>query len=452
LADDVQARLHDFAFDIRAVWEFGPNLGTDRTALPGIYAVRDKLRRAYEQYRQIVRNVVVHDTLVDELDDTDHFADFLNLYFYTLQRLATMLNAMKLYQHNDAMSSLSSDISTYTSRIIRLYRRLAKIPMLPFLKSYAIRCGQLVETGRSHAVMIRHYNHAPHTGDIYGGSTDYQSDLSVWVTGGSTEWGKWLSNVEAALWALEGYITYDADVKADFIAIKEMIAAVSQVREMQGIWQPGLPDISSYPGVVSDMGMLTEMYTRAYITKEKVSGDTDQWTIFPVPGDTLVNSLIPVKSYAPFNPIFDTLPLGLPKFGFFSAGLELLQGAVDTSEGAVIGTDIHYNEQADPEYGNDRLFAETGAASDEYVYTRNDGWDQIGNEEGYDYSDELLNSDANYRISHIWRSVLSVGSVDARRWVQDNIGIVHEHWQPAQHFMEDWLMFICGQLKLPPGG
>jgi hypothetical protein len=312
------------------------------------------------------------------------------------------------------------------------------------IKAHGMREGLIVEFNTLHSILIRTPGLPKGTGDIYGGTNDYSSYGVDWLSN-STHQGYVIAAIESALLALETHCgTYSANQQDDFQAIRDMMEVINA--QMGPTWVPGLPDISELPGVVNAPGILTEYLSRGIFLKEDVSVGTDQWIVFPSPALADLHNLIPVKSYVQQSE-YDTLALGMAKYGFFVSGADSPAEDVNTS-GSAIGTDIRTDIGLEPSV--DTIFA---ASSHEYYYTRALGaWTEGAYATGYDVDAQMEAHHAKDSLDskHIWFKALQLANTGSYSFVDDQIAIVHEHYQPAQDLMEDYFIKLCEACKVSP--
>jgi hypothetical protein len=360
--------------------------------------------------------------------------------------LITLLCIPKLYQWNDAFNAMATYWTSEFSTLLRYYRRFSKIPMLPMIKAHMYRNAIPVEFNAAHCVMLRNMELPAGTGDIYGGANDYSDWGSTWVNNG-TSVTNLRKAIESALLALECNCgTYSATQKVDFTAIREMMELVNE--HIGVTWVPGVPDVRDLPGVVNVPSIVSEYLTRAITLKEDVSVGTDQWIVFPNPAGAHLNNLIPIKSYAPQSP-YDTMALGLAKYGFFVGGTDEPHADVNT-DGSMIGTDVVIGISNEPSV--DTIFAAASPAQ-EYLYSRDLGaWTVSAYAAGYDTASQIEAHHAKDSLAskHIWWKALQIPGSDKYAFVDDQIAIAHEHYQPAQDLMEDYYIELCRALNTDP--
>jgi len=341
------------------------------------------------------------------------FADFLNVYIYAVATCVTLFNADRLYQYNQAGSTFSEYLPKYMSRVTRLYRRLNSIMMAPGIVALAVKMGMIaMSTAHRMPPHIRLFDAGVLV--AYGGATDYDAfastDTPITYLNTDANLLKIVNNIERAVWALEGTISFDATTATDFTAIKDMMDMLNDVGG--GLYRSGLlPDEKSFPGLVDDRSLLNDWYDRGNIGNNNSGTKTAQG--FPIIGLSTngFNSRIPIMGFgAPSMEEF-TLFGAIKAFRFADT-----DGAVESASTTMLLVGMLWR------YGS---YASTNVKIPEALYTREDGWVTI-TDAVQDYNDgsncrAYLNTRSTRALHRYdltpWLGLLSTGL--EYKWVEE---------------------------------
>lgn len=433
-ADQIQAIVSPWKFTI-AGWT--PSGVTTANSLPEYNAGYTVTTDWYNYIRQMGKAALKYKQTPTALVSNDTVYDFMNICFYALANTVALLNLDRMYQYNQAFSTLYTYLPSKMSRVKRLYRRLSAIFMPNFIKAYAIKMGMIPYVPGKIAPHLRFWDDAWLV--AYGGAADYSAMTGLRpdeILLSDTHLSNFVSNIEKAVWALENNISFDANTATDFIAIKDAIDMIHDVPSVGQFYSQGLPDENSYPGLVADKSLLNDYYTRALISYDTHGVGDDEKNCFPVCGDTTFGGKVPVCGFGAPT-VEDFTLFGAAKI----ANLNSTAGArvaLATDEHEIYGTNFPDNP----------LVNEVG------IYTREDGWTQIvGNTT--DFGDgagirTFLNT-GHPQIRHIFFPHLFAGQLDADfefRFL-DTMEVDYTIWMDEEDLGPNHAQYIAASLGIP---
>jgi hypothetical protein len=381
-ADDILARFQVWAFDVRGYHDYGAFTLDIPTQME---AGEQILENWYDMARQQAKVALKYRHLPLVLGDDTHVINYLNAYVYVVANLSTLLNLDRLYMYNIAFARIQPYLPRRISQIRGMWRRAMAVRAPMLLKAHALRCGTIFHMPGRHAPVVRFWNHDAIDGH-YGGAADYTDDATVVaadtgtdgvlagdnVITGTTKLDVFLSNINIALWYLEGNITAGAE-SDDITAIKDMADMIHDV--IPGSWEQGLPGETSLPGIVVDPGLTTELYYRLIAYKTDESVGTDQWVIWPPPQPAGLAGRCPIYTLLPDfkTDIYSNCQLGAPKFAVFEDGVDYVERDVNTAV-RIAGSDIPTSAIPAQTFGVTEMFS---GGVREVLFTREDGFDTI---------------------------------------------------------------------------
>lgn len=274
LKSDIAVRMQMWMFDVQGFQDYGTfTLAT----IPGVTEGKTLLRDWYGHVRDMGKRNLKYKHLPTTLTDTMMLIYFLNVYFWVLANLTTLLNLNRLVQYSAGFAYLSVNLPQYMSRITRLWRRLSAIKAPSFIKAHAIRNG-LIVVGPDLAPTVRFWSSLPLLVAGSGGPTitaisNHSSALLV----SATDLGTLVANLESAERWLE---VGTSAIGTDFIAMKDLIDMCSDI--VPGAFETGLPDAANLPGITPEPSVYNDLLRRCYISKDIVTAGTDRWTMFPI--------------------------------------------------------------------------------------------------------------------------------------------------------------------------
>lgn len=355
--DDILLRMRVDAFSVRGYLDSDSPAFTG-TSPDGILDGELLLQDWYQLVRDMGKRSLKYKHLPVTLTDTDMLIYYLDVYFYVVANLTTLLNLNRLPMWNAGFAVLLALLPRYMSRIIRLWRRTSAIAAPTFLKAHAVRNGMIVSNPGSLAPTMRLWNKTMCLRESSGGPLNYAQDVYIAEMFGNVDkLGNFIADLEAAERWLEVGATLVAD---DFVAMRDLIDMTFDV--VPGSFVSGLPDSSSMPGIVNLPDVRTDILLRAVFRKDVVGAGTDQWIIFPIPGEVLFGGRIPVAGFGAPT-LYDYILLGAPKMGQF----ESVATRIDDVDSMyrIPGTDFPVTSQMSVILDMDTIFGDIVNASDE---------------------------------------------------------------------------------------
>jgi hypothetical protein len=319
---DVAARCTLWAFSVRGYQDYGTfTLGSP----PGVKDGEQVLQDWYGHVRDMGKRALKYKHLPTTLTDSDMLIYWMDVYFYVVANLTTLLNLNRLPQYNAGCAYLSQYLPRYMSRVTRLWRRTSALKAPSFLKAHAIRSGLIIGQDNVLSPTLRLWSNKFLLAAGSGGPTI--TDIADGVRGmfaSDAFLATFVTNLETAERWLE---VGTATIIDDFIAMKDLIDMTSDI--VPGTFTTGLPEGKDMPGIVWEPGIWSEYITRAYYTKDVVTAGTDRWIIFPIAAESAFASRIPIMGMGQPS-IYDFTLLGAPKYGVFNASLATRSADVDT--------------------------------------------------------------------------------------------------------------------------
>jgi len=325
------------------------------------------LRDWYSLVRDMAKRALKYKHLPTTLTDTDMLIYIMDVYYYLVANLATLINMNRLLQWNPGFARIGQQLPKYMSRITRLWRRASVLAMPTFLKMHAIRNGQIVHVPGVLAPTFRLWS--PEFLLSTNGPTitalNYDMDT---ILCSDAHMGTFVTNLESAERWLE---VGDPDIATDFIAVMDLINMTMDI--VPGAFDAGLPRPEDCPGLSQDPGVLTDLLRRAVFRKDVITAGTDKWIVFPCAEVTQLGGRIPVVGFGSPQ-LHDFTLLGAPKYGFFDSDLTLIYGDVDSTF-CIPGTEIPLqgNMSAAVTSWKDAFGKKTGGMGDETQWVAPDG-------------------------------------------------------------------------------
>jgi hypothetical protein len=444
--DDVTARLMQWAFTIRGYVDYG----TFTLGLPnGVTDGEVILQSWYSLVRDMAKKALKYKHLPSTLTDTDMLIYWLDVYHYVLANLTAMLCANRLGQYNQGFAYLTTSVSTYVSRLSRLWRRLSAVRAPNFLKAHAIRDGLIVNHPRYMAPTLRHW--APTfllaSGSGGPGITAINADTAaLYVTGNN--FATFVRNLEIAEQWLENGT---AAIATDFLAMKDLMDMTQDI--VPGTFEPGLPDQRNLPGIATVPTVTNDILRRAIFRKDVVASGTDRWLIFPIPGEALLGERVAITGFGELSKVYDFTLLGAPKFGCFNSGITTKSADVD-SDVRIPGTDFWLRSDHDSQDIRD-IFGMTSASLNEEHLTGTYG-SIVDLYDAFDTNDAAAFRDYEVRDSlrrlHVWDRFRVL---DREAWTAGWHRLIEEgardymFYAQAEDFGENYGEFLAEQLGIP---
>jgi hypothetical protein len=436
-ADQYQLTMSKMLFRLRGWHEYGENT----VYLEDYDAGSIVLANWYPYVRAMAKAALKYKHLPLNLNDTSTFEDYLNVYYYACHNLTALANLQVLVSYNEAFASLYQYLPSKFSRIRRLWARLAAIWAPNFLKTHAIKNGMICKWPGHFEPHFRLADENPLV--MYGGGADYTALRAYQpyeILQSNTYLTNLIDNIEKAIWALEGYITYDADVLEDVTSIVDLVHMSQDI--LPGRWVQGLPAFSSFPGLIDDPAYFTELYARCLVGVDSHGVYDDQLYIFPVAAEAQFRSLIPVKGWGQIDPFRAYSYMGAAKVAL------LANDKTEYSDTVLVwqyyGTDMPIRIDSNNAPGNDGC-----------QYSREDGW--MDREEPDDLGDasELalaVGEGTIMNARHIWMSQALIGQITYPGWefsMVDSHPVDFTFWMDPNDLGGNFGQFLAVQLGIP---
>jgi len=355
-ADAVQVWMEAMRFRIQGY----SVSGVSSAGLLNEYTAGETLLADWYTYgRQMGKASLKYKHTPTTLDDYTRVQDFFNIAFFALADLTMLGNLNHLYQYNQAFSSVYSYVPDKMSRCRRLWERLSTVFLPSELKAAAMKAGMIAVVPGVFPPYVRVWT--PTDLVMYGAAADYNDPITSQgiqpTLISNTYLTQFIDDIESAIWVLEGKANLTLDsgaAEADVIAIKDLIDMMHDVGA--GTFSQGLPDFQSLPGLLEDRSLYNDLLSRSIFILDSHGGDGDEFSAFPVVGDSALNNHVPIVGWGTPGVEEFTL-LGGPKLATMnSTGGAYEAGAAD--EYLLYGTH----------------FANNINTRQVEFYTREDGW------------------------------------------------------------------------------
>jgi len=368
------------------------------------------------------------------------WADWHNISFFVVANLGILLNLNKLYQYNQAFSTLYTYLPKMMGRILRLYRRAHCCPMPAWIVRYACKCGQIPYVPQQFAPHVRLWSSSGLV--MCGGATSTYNN--VVVTGGSNTPSTILAtealltqlveDIEKAIWVLEGnpYSTWATDAGS----IRDMLDLLARSPD-NGI-SVGLPAEDSWPGVLNDISLLNDWYCRG-INSYSSSGT---WhTAFPLYKSIEFTGRVPVLGAGVPGDEEFTL-LGAPKYYLCQDDLTGQTRFSSLTKMLAMGT-------------NHAMAALSTTAPYESIYKRRTGWTTIGGT-ALDLNDGTASRNWLNSGHHYLRNVFSLTSWAGYLGSNLNMGQFideamddYQIWVDEEDFCSNYALMLQREESIP---
>jgi hypothetical protein len=450
--DDIVIRGQVWAFDVRGYHEYGTvtldipdTLGAENLLLDWYPLVRDMAKRSLK-YKHVPTTLATTPALLRH---------WINAYFFVVANCTVLLNLNRLAMINTGLSKVTEFFPQYMSRVARLWRRTSALSAPSWIKAHAIRSGLIVQKPGFTCPVIRLWTSDVLLPTASGGPTITPSGntgLSSFTT--VAELTKLVATLESVEKWLE--IGHASVGMVDFIAVKDLIDMTSDI--VPGAFATGLPDGASMPGIVSDPGILTDIFARAMFWKDDQT--TDKWAIFPIPEEGNFGGRVPIVGFGPGGSVYEHTLLGAPKYGHLnsltarSANVDTIFRALGTDlcmgiNGIYLCTDAALNARLAfgdlTQYGDEECRREGLPATSIQLFKAID-WDLAATVRDWFVKDSIASK-------HVWSH--GMGSIRsgfvANEWPRfvDEARVDYQFWSEAQDLGANYALLVANALGIP---
>lgn len=441
-ADAVQARSFGLQFDIKGyVYK-----GVAPTEVLNEYQAGENLLTInwYPAMRQRAKEQLQWKATPTALVAGGTVTDWMNIYFYAVANAGVLINLDRLYQLNQACSSLYTYLPGKISRVKKLWGRLRSVVAPKFLAAEAMKRGLVFSESPDSAVHIIKWSESPLV--VYGGPadyTDYANASMYFCLSNDTYLTNLVDNIEKATWALESAVTYDANMAADFIAIRDVMEMLSNT--MPELYGKFLPADMDMPGLIVDPRLGDIVYRCALEQYETKGASADEVTLFPVTKMTEFANKIPI------------IGRGIPDEEDFSFwGKPKVYTTNDSTAG------LRYGPAANKLVGYGTIFAAhwvnwgtLGNWTKDYLYTREDGWVNDTLDAATDFGDGAgirawINMHGRIIEHAYWPHIFASQLTTTLEWrFLDDLRVDYQFWMDEEDLGGNYAMFLAKNVGLP---
>jgi hypothetical protein len=332
-AYDVALRIMVWCFDVRGFHD----VSTVTTPIDGEEDGADLLLDYYPMVRAMGKRGLKYKHTPTNLTLTTLPVEWMNAYYALIANLATILNLNRLSMWNPALSVVTQYFPTIMSKVNRLWRRASALYAPVFVREHAIRNGHVVAMPGFTCPVVRFWNWDHVLATASGGPTrSYALDDPYTVLTDATKLSNFVTNlVDLCKWLETGTAT----IVDDFTGLMDIVDMTFDIPDLANTWAPGLPKASDLPGLSYDIQIINDLFARTFTIYDDQA--TDQYAIFPIPGNTVFGSRVPVTGWGdPLkNDLYDHTLLGAAKYGVNNDSLTAKQGTTAQAF-RMAGTDV----------------------------------------------------------------------------------------------------------------
>jgi hypothetical protein len=441
-ADAIQAISLGLQFDIKGY----VIKGTSHTELLNEYNAGETLLSTnwYPAMRQRAKEQLQWKATPTALVAGSTVQDWMNIFFYAVANCGVLINMDRLYQVNQACSSLYTYLPGKVARVKRLWRRLQSVVAPRFLAIEALKRGLVFSESPDAPVHVVKWSECPLV--VYGGAadyTDYANRSMYFCLSNDTYLTNLIDNIEKAVWALESAVTYDANMAADFIAIRDVMEMLSN--SIPDLYGKFLPNDTDLPGLIVDPRLGDIIYRNALENYETKGASADEVSFFPVTKMTDFANKIPIVGRG--SPDEDDFSLWMKAkcytYNDSTAGLRY---------GAASNKFIGYGTVFPARHAG---WATLGNWGQNYFYTREDGWVQDNLDSATDFGDGAgirawLNMHGVVTDHVYWPHVFANQLTTSLEWrFLDRIKVDYQFWMDEEDLGGNYASFLAKNLGLP---